>query len=45
MKNNQIQPKKYPSKSKKGEGKTIHINLMKRNVTIKENNSTIFNFF
>ena len=45
MKKNQNQAKKNPpNNKKKGEG-TSNINLGKRNVSIRENNSTIFNFF
>ena len=45
MKKNQNQAKKSPpNNNKKGEG-TSNINLGKRNVSIRENNSTIFNFF
>ena len=45
MKNNQNLPKKYPPNNKKTEDGYTHITLMKKNVPIKENNSTIFNFF
>ena len=45
MKSNQNQAKKYPPNNKKLEGGTIHINLAKKNVPIKDNNNTILNFF
>ena len=45
MKNNQNLPKKYPPNNKKTDDGYTHITLMKKNVPIKENNSTIFNFF
>ena len=45
MKKNQNKDKKYPQNSKKKRQGTIHIIPVKKNVPIKDNNSTIFNFF
>jgi hypothetical protein len=42
---NQNQGKKNSQNSKKKADITSHINLGKKNVSIRENNSTIFNFF
>ena len=45
MKKTQNQVKKYPPNIKKKGNGTSHIHLGKKNVSIRENNCTIFNFF
>ena len=45
MKKNQNKDKKNPQNTKKKAQGTIHIIPVKKNVPIKDNNSTIFNFF
>ena len=45
MKKNQVQSKKYPVNNKKKEDNSSPINLGKKNISFRENNSTLFKFF